>query len=96
MNGLVLDNKCPHKLLTSVLGESHFVNHTSEIYVMLNGEQRRACCKKCVKYSCCFCMRLRSFSHLSPLFPIRISREAKLFCVFGNGRFPGRCIWIDD
>lgn len=45
MNGLVLDNKCPHKLLTSVLGESHFVNHTSEIYVMLNGEQRRACCK---------------------------------------------------
>lgn len=39
-------------------------------------------------------VRLRSLSHLSPSFPVQVTREARLFCGFGNGEFPGKYIWI--
>lgn len=35
-----------------------------------------------------------SFSHLSPPFPVWVTREARLFCGFGNGDFPGKYSWI--
>lgn len=38
-------------------------------------------------------MRLWSFSHLSPPFPVQVTREARLSCGFGNGKFPGKRIW---